>query len=34
MAKEERATKAFNKWELVRMLREKRQMAIEEIATR
>lgn len=34
MAKEERATKAFDKWELVRMLQEKRRMANEEIATR
>lgn len=34
MAKEEKATRAFDKWELVRMLQEKRQMANEEIATR
>ena len=34
MAQEERATKAFNKWELVRMLQEKRHMANEEIETR
>lgn len=34
MAKEEKATRAFDKWELVRMLQEKRQMANEEIAIR
>jgi len=34
MAKEEKATRAFNKWELIRMLQERRQMANEEIATR
>ncbi|CAM9946768.1 unnamed protein product, partial [Ectocarpus sp. 8 AP-2014] len=34
MAKEERATKAFNSWELVMMLREKRRMMDEEMETR
>eukprot|EP00752_Nemacystus_decipiens_P010357 g9227.t1 len=34
MAKEEKETRAFNKWELVRMLQEKRKMANEERATR
>lgn len=34
MAKEERATKAFNSWELVMMLREKRKMMEEEMETR
>ena len=34
MAKEEKATRAFNSWELVSMLREKRRMMEEELATR
>ncbi|CAM9187342.1 unnamed protein product, partial [Hapterophycus canaliculatus] len=34
MAKEERATKAFNSWELVMILREKRRMMDEELFTR